>query len=302
MGSRSTPEHWDFTLLPFAGIVRGLLDAVGARSVVEVGADRGEFTAELLEWAGGADGRVTAVDPEPAPELVELTHGRPELTLVRRPSPEALEVLDAADVVILDGDHNHYTVSHELRLLSQRFPAALILLHDVGWPHARRDTYYEPERVPEQHRQPVARDALVAPGEAGLATVGIGFAWVAEREGGPGNGVLTAVEEHLAATPGRRLAIVPAFFGLGVLWPEDAPWAAAVAEIVDPWDGSPMLERLEAVRLASIVDATRLNRQEELLRAMLNSGSFAVAERLSRLRRSGAEPLSRERIRRALSE
>jgi hypothetical protein len=302
MGSRSTPEHWDFTLLPFAGIIRGLLDAVGARSVVEVGADRGEFTAELLGWAAGADARVTAVDPEPAPELVELTHGRPELTLVRRPSPEALEDLDGADAVILDGDHNHYTVSEELRLLSRRFPATLILLHDVGWPHARRDTYYAPERIPEEHRQPLARDALVAPGQAGLASVGIGFPWAAEREGGPGNGVLTAVEDHLSGPAGRRLAIVPAFFGLGVLWPEDAPWAAAVAEIVDPWDGSPMLERLEEVRVASIVDATRLNRQEELLRAMLNSGSFAVAERISRLRRSGAKPLSRERIRRALSE
>jgi Methyltransferase domain len=302
MGSRSTPEHWDFTLLPFAGIIRGLLDAVGARSVVEVGADRGEFTAELLGWAAGADARVTAVDPEPAPELVELTHGRPELALVRRPSPEALEDLDRADAVILDGDHNHYTVSEELRLLSRRFPSALILLHDVGWPHARRDTYYAPERIPEEHRQPLARDALVAPGKAGLASVGIGFPWAAEREGGPWNGVLTAVEDHLAGAPGRRLAIVPAFFGLGVLWPQDAPWAAAVAEILDPWDGSPMLERLEEVRVASIVDATRLNRQEELLRAMLNSRSFAVAERISRLRRSGAAPLSRERIRRALSE
>src|SRR5215210_6550963 len=118
MGSRSTPEHWDFTLLPFAGIIRGLLDAVGARSVVEVGADRGEFTAELLEWAGGTGARVTAVDPEPAPELVELTRGRRELTLLRRPSPEALGELEGADVVILDGDHNHYTVTQELRLVS----------------------------------------------------------------------------------------------------------------------------------------------------------------------------------------
>jgi hypothetical protein len=45
-----------------------------------------------------------------------------------------------------------------------------------------------------------------------------------------------------------------------------------------------------------------LNRQEELLRTMLNSRSFGVAERLSRLRGGGSAAISRERIRRALGD
>ena len=45
------PTHWDFTLLPFAALIRRLLDAVEPVTVVEVGADRGDFTGELLDWA-----------------------------------------------------------------------------------------------------------------------------------------------------------------------------------------------------------------------------------------------------------
>jgi Methyltransferase domain len=305
MPAGGAPRDWDFTLLPFAPIIRRLLDAVGPSVVVEVGADRGDFTSELLEWSTGREARVIAIDPEPAAQLLELAEHRRELTLLQRPSPEAIDELPPAEVVILDGDHNHFTVSEELRLLSERSASGtmpLLLLHDVGWPHARRDTYYAPDRIPEERRQPLARDAMVAPGENGPAGEGIRFAWAAAREGGPGNGVLTAVEDFLAARQGMRLAIVPAFFGLGVLWDEDAPWATAVSEVIDPWDSNPILDRLEEVRIASIIDRTRLNRQEEVLRGMLNSRAFSLAERISRVRGRGSAALSRERIRRALGE
>jgi hypothetical protein len=101
---------------------------------------------------------------------------------------------------------------------------------------------------------------------------------------------------------GLRLAVVPAFFGLGVLWDENASWSGAVAEIIDPWDGAPMLERLEEVRIAQVVNRTRMNRQQELLRNMLNSRAFTVAERIARIRGRGNPPFSRERIRRALGD
>jgi hypothetical protein len=101
---------------------------------------------------------------------------------------------------------------------------------------------------------------------------------------------------------GLRLAVVPAFFGLGVLWAEDSPWSDAVAAIVDPWDASPMLERLEEVRIAQVVNRTRMNRQQELLRNMLNSRAFTIAERIARIRGGGDPPFSRERIRRALGD
>jgi Methyltransferase domain len=304
MSEGGAPIEWDFTLLPFARIVLGLLDAVGAKSVIEVGADRGDFTAELLRWAKGSGAKITAIDPEPATELAELESRHGELNLVREPSPEALRDVPLADAIILDGDHNYWTLSGELRLIAERSGEGLplLLLHDLGWPHSRRDTYYDPERVPEEHRQPMARDAMVAPGEPGTVAAGVGFEWVAEREGGPCNGVLTAVEDFMESRSGLSLAQVPSFFGLGVLWVESAPWADAVAALIEPWDGNPMLERLEEMRLAQVVDRTRLVWQEEQLRAMLNSRAFTIGEGIARVRGRGSPPFSREKIRRALGE
>ena len=55
-------------------------------------------------------------------------------------------------MVVIDGDHNYYTVSEELRLIGERAAGAelpLLLFHDVCWPHARRDDYFAPELIPE---------------------------------------------------------------------------------------------------------------------------------------------------------
>jgi Methyltransferase domain len=291
------------SLANLSDLVLACLDAAGAESVIEVGAFRGELTRNLIAWAAGTGGRVTAIDSDPTDELEGLAEREPALELVADTSLEALARLASPDALIIDGDHNHYTVLHELRAIAKRArpgPPPLIALHDVCWPHARRDTYYAPERIPPEHRQPLSRDALLAPGVPGVASAGIRFPWAAEREGGTGNGVLTAVEDFIAETEGLRIALVPAFFGLGVIWPERAPWASAVAHLLEPWDRNTMLERLEASRVAYIVDRYRLEHQEAVLRSLLDSRAFALADRLSRLRHRGAPAISRERIRRVL--
>ena len=44
----------------------------------------------------------------------------------------------------------------------------LVVCHDVSWPHARRDSYYAPELIPEQDRQPTVEGSYVFPGDPGL--------------------------------------------------------------------------------------------------------------------------------------
>ena len=56
-----------------------------------------------------------AVDPAPKPGLVQLDEEREEVELLRETSLEALPHVELADVVIIDGDHNYWTVSEELR-------------------------------------------------------------------------------------------------------------------------------------------------------------------------------------------
>jgi hypothetical protein len=333
-GMETTPRVTDFgawySLANLAEILFPCLEAVSARLVLEIGAYRGELTRELLAWAAAGGARVTAVDPDPQGELLELGEQHPELELVVETSHDALRHLSLPDAVILDGDHNYYTLSEELRLIGDRAPGAdlpLLMFHDVGWPHARRDTYCEPQRIPEEHRQPLAHDVALVPWETGVAAAGLPFEWAAEREGGPRNGIRTALEDFVGERQGLRLAIVPAFFGFGVLWHQDAPWSNAVASIVEPWDRNPILERLEAHRVAHLAaqltqageleearsriadrvqllheQAHRLREQEKLLRAMLGSRAFALGEQLSRLNQRGRPVFSRQQVRRVLGD
>jgi Methyltransferase domain len=317
------PGQWGASLINDAEVMIACLEAAGARSVLEIGAYAGDLTRFLLSWAQSAGVKVSAIDPSPQPELVALSEQHPELTLVRATSLEALGAMDRADAYVIDGDHNYYTVSEEIRLIVDRASDSgasipLLILHDVGWPHARRDDYFAPDQIPAEHRQPTIEGGGLFPGISEPRPGGLPYRWPAAHEGGPRNGVLTAVEDFVTGRENLRCAIVPAFFGLGIVWPEDASYAPRLADVLDPLDRNPIIARLEANRafhLASVhhqlmeVAAAheRLARQQAVLRRILTSSAFKLAEAMSRLRvRAGIAPdqvaVSRAEVLRALEE
>ena len=308
------PGRWGHSLVNLAEVLLPCLDSAGARSVIEVGAYAGDLTGALVDWAVGAGARVWAVDPSPQDRLVQLANERAELELVRKTSFEALGQVPLADAVIIDGDHNYYTVSQELRIIGERAAEGelpLLIFHDVCWPHGRRDDYYAVERIPPEHRQPIAEGGGLHPDEPGIRPGGLPYRAAAAREGGPRNGVLTAVEDFLSQRKAMRLAVVPAFFGLGVAWDRNAPWAEAVSAVIDPWDRNAVLARLEQNRVFHLaeqhVQVVRNARQQAVLHRLLGSSAFGLAERLSRLRdragiATGATVVSKEEVRRVLAD
>lgn len=310
------PGRWGHSLGNLGELLFACLDTAAPRSLVEVGAYAGDVTRMLLQWAAGAPiERLVSIDPAPQPELEALAAGHAELELVRKASVDALPTLPAADAYIIDGDHNYHTVSEELRLIDRaagnRLP--LLLCHDVCWPHARRDAYYTPEAIPAEHRQPMAEGAYVFPGVTGVHDGGLIYKWTASQEGGERNGVLTAIEDFVEGRDDVRFAIIPAFFGLGILWSNDAEYAGALEEITGPWDRNPILARLEANRVLHLAAwqrdqaraawcAERSGRKDALLRKLLQSGTFALAVGLSRLRQRGEPAFSKDEIRGLLPE
>ncbi len=316
------PTGWSTSLANVAEIMIPCIDATGAKAVAEVGAYAGDLTRLLADWAAASGAKVLAVDPSPQPGLVELDRERAALELIRETSIDALAHIDLPGVVILDGDHNYWTVSEELRLIYERAPGAelpLLMFHDVCWPHARRDDYFDAEQIPGEYRHQTAggdESRGLYPGDPGLRAGGLPYPRSAAHEGGPRNGVRTAVEDFVEAHEGLRLVRVPAFFGFGVVWHGDARWANDVAAILDPYDANPVIERLESNRVHHLADMQvqanqiwemqeRLQRQEEVLQRLLDSRAFALAEQMSRLRdRAGVATdqsiVSKDEIRRAL--
>ena len=244
------------SLSEFRELIFACLDAAGASDVAEVGSEDGTFSRELAAWAGGRGGRVFCIDPHPAPALVTFADSSPEIELIQQRSLEALASIEPCDAYLIDGDHNHYTVSRELELAEAGQASAgkdlLVVLHDMGWPAGRRDMYYAPESIPADAIHPHTFDKGVRPGIEGVGRGGFRgegeFAW-ARHEGGPANGVRTAVEDFVETRPHLALAVVPSVFGLDILYAASAPYADRLAAIVSTYADNPMLERLETNRI-----------------------------------------------------
>ena len=245
----------------FSDIILHGLQIAGARNIAEVGAEFGGMSQQLAAYARVASGSLTSIDPAPKAEFLAWARETPEVRHIAEPSHDAMPTLSGIDAWVIDGDHKYSTVINELRIADQLArrdgKPLLAILHDVSWPCARRDFYYAPERIPEEHRHAHSHDAGVILGDPGWHEnrgfrSGGHFAW-ALHEGGPRNGVLTAVEDFRAeAQTGERplaWAHVPAVFGLGVLFDSSAPWAPALAEMIVPWHNNKLLAALEQNRL-----------------------------------------------------
>jgi SAM-dependent methyltransferase len=202
-------------------IIHPLIARQGYRTFCEIGASYGENTDRLLEIPAA---RITIVDPCLDADLAAKYKDRGNVQVHRGLSLDVLkEPIETFDCILIDGDHNWYTVFNELDLIAKHQllkPGGTIFLHDVGWPYGRRDLYYQPHTIPAAFLQPHAQKGIVR-GQVLLSETGGNNAGRenALRSGGPRNGVLTAVEDFLAEHPREYWFVMDREqHGLGVMF------------------------------------------------------------------------------------
>lgn len=264
------------------------------RTVVEVGVESGQVSSVYTEL--GAD-RVYCVDPYPSDELRATLAKNPLLELVEKPAPAVLADLPPADLYVLDGDHNYAVLHGELSWITRNAPDAAIAFHDVLWPWARRDLYYEPSLLSDDQRHPYSEDGPTVWHDeltpAGF--VGLGSFTVAREAGGERNGVLTAIEDVLAETDDEWLFdIVPAVFGMGVMARKASPGAEEAFAGLRPHTSSKLLAMLENNRIALYTHVLRM--QYEAVAAGENADRMAetISEQRLELERLRGELAKRD--------
>ena len=242
-------------------VIEPIIRASGARRVVEIGALRGETTVLALD-ALDPGAELHVIDPVPEFDPGEHEAKFPGRYIFHRDlSLNVLPDEPAFDLALIDGDHNWYTVYNELRLLRETSrregqPLPVLILHDVGRPYGRRDLYYAPSQIPPEFRQPHARRGM-RPDRTQLLRAG-GFNINLDNaleEGGPRNGVMTALDDFVAEhdRPLRQI-VIPIYFGLAIVAEEELlatrpELTALLDELESPAGTARLLELSENIRI-----------------------------------------------------
>src|SRR5271170_2196998 len=98
-------------------IILPVLELAGCRQIIEVGTESGGMTSRLIEYARQHQGQLTCIDPHPDESALALLNSGPWVVLDRDTSLRALPRTPPADAYLIDGDHNYYTVTHELLII-----------------------------------------------------------------------------------------------------------------------------------------------------------------------------------------
>jgi hypothetical protein len=252
-------------------VIEPVFEALQPKIVVEIGSDQGGNTENLLEFCRRTGSTLHVIDPAPGYDVSEWQREYGEhLVFHQDLSLTALPSVEDFDVVLIDGDHNWYTVFNELKTIerlceeqSREFP--LVMLHDIGWPYGRRDLYYNPDTIPEEHRKPHEKKGML-PGVANLLEEdGLNqHLHNAVLENEPRSGVLTAVEDFKEETDRQlELTKLPGIHGLGILIPSQLKESnAKLANFLEQLRFSPFVSRyIEGVEKARL--ETQIIQQEE---------------------------------------
>lgn len=260
-----------------------LIETAQPRRLIEIGADRGWNTRNILEYCRRTGAQVDVIDPAPQPSLHEVLagYGPSEYRYHPLKSIAAIPQLDTPDIALIDGDHNWATVYSELTLLQaraeqQQLPPPIVLAHDVAWPYARRDMYYNPDDLEASQKHPYAYRGML-PGVSELVEQGMnGVLANALHEGGPRNGVLTAYEDYINSS-GIPYSFhkLPFFNGLGILVPAARMTPSLQALIESFFTAEHLLQACMAI------DADSMH-----LRAILSQTEASLTRRTDALKRA----------------
>lgn len=248
--------QWITSMESFSPLILPALSVMQPKVIAEIGAAEGGNTKVLYDFLNATGGKLLTVDPFPRGSFVNWVNStNGVVTHFADYSLNCIAKLGAVDIWFVDGDHNWYTVFNELRLIdelgTQHNKPALIYMHDVSWPCGRRDMYYDPNTIPAEFVLPNSNQLGITFEPLATPSGALKGPYWALQEGGPRNGVLTAVEDFLQATPNNYYWFhLPMLLGLGILVNEAHPFAKQMVEFYQPYHDNPVMALVEKDRIS----------------------------------------------------
>lgn len=253
---------WITSMTEFAPITRPILEMVNPQRICEIGASSGAHSKFLADFLRQRQGKLFSIDPQPQPSFLNWSKETLDVvTHVKKFSLQGIVDVKTADIWFIDGDHNWYTVYNELKQIESFAATPLfIYLHDVGWPCARRDLYYIPQSIPPEFLHPYSSELGITLDNPHSIPGGFNGPNWALVEGGPRNGVLTAVEDFIKDSKNEyHWLVIPAVLGLGILIDKKHPFVTQILDFYQPYNNNPVLATLERDRIEKYLTIRKLN-------------------------------------------
>ena len=243
-------------------IISHIFNEVKPRLIVEIGSDKGLNTKKILDYCKDVENaKLISIDPSPSfdIEAMKEKYGR-KFIPINDLSLNSLKTIYNCDILLIDGDHNWYTVYNELKLIEKNYNQKnfpIIILHDISWPYGRRDLYYNPDNIPSEFLHDYKQWGM-KPNQNKLLKIGGINADLnnAVNENTPKNGVLTAIEDFLKQTSFKLTFYkINGFNGLGIIFPRNNSFNNFIAKLVYESD---IGETVEKFYLEKIIDKNNL--------------------------------------------
>lgn len=209
------------TMVNFWCIIRRLLDITKPLSICEIGSERGIASSKLASYCANNNSKLSIVDPSGFENIDRSEH----VSLYQERSIDFFSRHIPVDFYLIDGGHNYQTVMMELEsgLRNNDEKPPVYILHDVSWPCAFRDYYYDYDSYRFKGANPHKSNISIVIDSEDIAEVGIPILEpysVAVKYGGERNGVLKAVEDFKKKFKPDEWHFwkIPTLFGLGILF------------------------------------------------------------------------------------
>ena len=238
-------------------LIFGALDAGAPRRIVEIGSETGGFSKELLDWAGRNGATLVTVEPYPTPEVRRLAADVAHFELVDRRAarPRSADIEPGRR---LRDRRRPQPLDRAARAAQAAYASGarpLAILHDVGWPCARRDQYYAPARAPRRGAPAaLVRERAATPTAASSSTSAGSRPSSSSRSRARRAASATACSPpsrtSSPSTPGSSTARSTRSSASATCSPADAPYAAApAASCSTRGTAATLLARLERNRV-----------------------------------------------------
>lgn len=273
------------SMAEFKPIIEIALNMKRPKTIVEIGSEYAGSSRVLLDYALKNNAHVYLIDPYPYVDLKQTLEAyEGYYTHIKLLSLQALDSLQQIDMFFIDGDHNYYTVINELQKIYAQNPLAWVFLHDVAWPCAYRDMYYNPSTIPPQFLHDYTYEDGVDNNNSLIKNGGFhgasNYAW-AKQYAGDKNGVKKAIEDFLISNANYYYTQIEAVMGLGLIVPISEKDKAD--QLFLPYQNS-LIQNMENNRIELYLKVLELQNQKKLTDDQQNNNKlFRIARKISKV-------------------